>query len=123
MKGIVKGRQRIFVLLAIAPATRFRIAGGFYVSKPVQKRCYFVKGKHLCFNCLGVDHMSCYCKGESKCKTSSRPHHTILRVESLLNAINVLSSQAVACRGGEGATAPGIQVRGIQSEIAKIKML
>ena len=52
-----------------------------FLRKPIQERWHFVKGKRLCFNCLGVDHMSRDCKCESKCKACSRPHHTVLHRE------------------------------------------
>jgi len=52
-----------------------------FLRKPIQERWRFVKGKRLCFNCLGVDHMSRDCKCESKCKACSRPHHTVLHRE------------------------------------------
>jgi len=36
-----------------------------FLRKPIHEHWHFVKGKRLCFNCLGVDHMSRYCKCES----------------------------------------------------------
>ena len=52
-----------------------------FLRKPIHERWHFVKDKRLCFNCLGVDHMSRDCKCESKCKACSRPHHTVLHRE------------------------------------------
>ena len=52
-----------------------------FLRKPIQELWHFVKGKRLCFNCLGVDHMLRDCKCESKCKACSRPHHTVLHKE------------------------------------------
>ena len=52
-----------------------------FLRKPLQERWHFVKGKRLCFNCLGSDHVSRDCKCELKCKVCSRLHHTVLHRE------------------------------------------
>ena len=73
-----------------------------FLDKSIQERWNFVRGKRLCFNCLGVDHLSRNCGCKSKCKTCSRPQHTSLHKDFVQRAPKSSSSvwkKAFGCKG------------------------
>ena len=66
-----------------------------YLQKTAEERLKFVRAKHLCFNCLGVEHNAQECKSKYRCYVSGcgMPHHTSIHECGLKD----IQKMSVAC--------------------------
>ncbi|ODM86985.1 hypothetical protein Ocin01_19697, partial [Orchesella cincta] len=56
-----------------------------FLSIPLNEKHEIVKKFNLCFNCLRSDHRINDCRSQSKCRTCSRKHHSLLHRENAFN--------------------------------------